>query len=485
MEPGAVMATQPEKKTIGDKLRETERSMVAYLLNNPEHRPHIAKIYPPEWMISPHLKVLYSGLTDVGGVDALRIHLDGGSLKPPSGYRSWSIYITAVESLTVGCGESGPVVSVARSAARYRRQLEARSLLAQAEEAAKNSDEWGTDPEAALATIEAKIRDRRIAEAKSASPRETLADLLTADIPDLRWVVPGILPEGLVLLVGPPKKGKSWLALSWSMSVVMGGPAMGSGHRTATAGRVLYGALEDGRRRMKHRALALIESYRLDRADPRLADLTPIYSLPKLGGELEDYLGNFIDTNPTTTLVILDTVGRLRPQRKRSDGIYQADVEDLGRLQRLATDRRICVLGLHHNNRGEPEDWLNRVSGSQGFTGTADQILYLEGSRGTANAILRSTGRDLPDLAIALRFEAGAWYEVGDAAEQALSLERQTILQTLREAARAGTPHLSTAQLARALGRKDSAVSNLLRKLEEDGHIRTAGYGKWTIPLPF
>ena len=31
------------------------------------------------------------------------------------------------------------------------------------------------------------------------------------DFPPLRWAVPGLIPEGLTLLVGPPKAGKSWL----------------------------------------------------------------------------------------------------------------------------------------------------------------------------------------------------------------------------------------------------------------------------------
>src|SRR5215217_8036733 len=36
--------------------------------------------------------------------------------------------------------------------------------------------------------------------------------------PPLAYAVPGLIPEGSVLLVGPPKIGKSWLVLTWTPS---------------------------------------------------------------------------------------------------------------------------------------------------------------------------------------------------------------------------------------------------------------------------
>jgi RecA-family ATPase len=42
-----------------------------------------------------------------------------------------------------------------------------------------------------------------------------------------RWVVPDVLPEGLSLLVGKPKKGKSWMGLGMCVAVAEGGVAFG------------------------------------------------------------------------------------------------------------------------------------------------------------------------------------------------------------------------------------------------------------------
>jgi hypothetical protein len=47
------------------------------------------------------------------------------------------------------------------------------------------------------------------------------------ELPPVRWAVPGILPEGLSLLAGKPKLGKSWLALGLAVAKASAGVALG------------------------------------------------------------------------------------------------------------------------------------------------------------------------------------------------------------------------------------------------------------------
>src|SRR5215213_2069745 len=68
-------------------------------------------------------------------------------------------------------------------------------------------------------------------------------ELMRKDIPPVRWVVPGILPEGVALLAGKPKLGKSWLALGLCVAVAAGGYALST--RPVAQGAALYLALED------------------------------------------------------------------------------------------------------------------------------------------------------------------------------------------------------------------------------------------------
>jgi RecA-family ATPase len=79
----------------------------------------------------------------------------------------------------------------------------------------------------------------------------TAADLMAAELPPVRWGVRGVLPEGVTLLAGKPKLGKSWLALGLCVAVAAGGVALGT--RQVEQGEVLYLALEDNRRRLHKR----------------------------------------------------------------------------------------------------------------------------------------------------------------------------------------------------------------------------------------
>lgn len=310
---------------------------------------------------------------------------------------------------------------------------------------------------------------------------ETLADLMDCELPPLSWTVDGILPEGLALLIGPPKKGKSLLSGSFGLSVVYSGPVLGRNERHAVKGSVLYGALEDGRRRMKTRAENLITAYRLDRSDPAFRSFYPVYMLPKIGEGLEDFLENWISEHPDTRLIVLDTLGRLRRSRRRGDSCYLADTEDMAPLQRIGLDHHVCILGLHHNNRGEAEDWMSRISGTQAIGGVADTILYLDGSRGEADAVLRVTGRDVPECQLALRREGLAWYEMGDAAECALTRERQEVLRVLREANCLGANGMASGQIAKALGKKPANVTQLLGKMADAGLVTQVAYGRYSL----
>jgi AAA domain len=72
----------------------------------------------------------------------------------------------------------------------------------------------------------------------------------------IKYVVPGYIVEGLTLLAGKPKIGKSWLLLQAAIAVARGGFTLGDVH--CVEGDVLYAALEDGPRRLQSRMRKLI-----------------------------------------------------------------------------------------------------------------------------------------------------------------------------------------------------------------------------------
>ena len=96
--------------------------------------------------------------------------------------------------------------------------------------------------------------------------------LLGMEFPPLEYVIPGYVVEGLTVLGGKPKLGKSWWAYDASIAVATGGKAMGAVE--CEQGDVLYLALEDNRRRVKDRLLTLcparkVQGVSLDRLTVR------------------------------------------------------------------------------------------------------------------------------------------------------------------------------------------------------------------------
>jgi integrase len=94
--------------------------------------------------------------------------------------------------------------------------------------------------------------------------------------------VPGLIAEGVNLLAGPSKVGKSWLSLGLALSVSAGNDALGS--IPVQAGAVLYLALEDTPRRLQSRMGKLLDG----QAGPRgLTLATTCPPLPEGGAAVK------------------------------------------------------------------------------------------------------------------------------------------------------------------------------------------------------
>ena len=79
----------------------------------------------------------------------------------------------------------------------------------------------------------------------------TAAELQHKKFPPIAYCVPDLIPEGLTIIAGKPKIGKSWMALD--ICVAIAGGRFCLGDRKPIQGDVLYAAMEDNERRMQRR----------------------------------------------------------------------------------------------------------------------------------------------------------------------------------------------------------------------------------------
>src|SRR5215472_1156755 len=83
------------------------------------------------------------------------------------------------------------------------------------------------------------------------------AELVAREFKEPKWAVPQIVAEGLTILAGKPKTGKSWAALDFAVAVAGGYPALGN--IDCQQGDVLLLALEDNHRRLQQRLRAVLQ----------------------------------------------------------------------------------------------------------------------------------------------------------------------------------------------------------------------------------
>lgn len=298
----------------------------------------------------------------------------------------------------------------------------------------------------------------------------TATELISKYFPEPRWAVPDLLPEGLTILGGKPKIGKSWAALGLAISITLGGKALG--RLDVQRGGALYLALEDTERRLKNRLLAMLQD------DPAPENLHFYTAWPKLdeGGLI--LLDEWLAGNPDTRLVIVDTLQKVRAASKFGQSLYAEDYAALEGLKSLADRHGVAILTLHHLKKAMELDPVDMLSGSTGLSGCADAIWILKRDRARADAVLFVTGRDFEDAEHAMKFDSNimSWQILGNAEEYRRSQERQEIIKYLQEAQGPAGPK----EVAEVLGKKENTVKFLLHKMSQGNEIQKIGRGKYT-----
>ena len=229
--------------------------------------------------------------------------------------------------------------------------------------------------------------------------------LISTVLPPIRFVVDKLLPQGLHILAGAPKVGKSWLALWLCLCVAKGEPVW---NFPTLRGGVLYLCLEDSYSRIQNRLL--------DITDNAPADLYFATVSEKLHSGLEEQIEGFLGAHPDTALVVIDTLQRIRAAGNEPNP-YASDYRDIGVLKALADQHRIAVLLIHHLRKMNDDDPMNMISGTTGLSGATDSNFVLRRSKRRENtATLYCTGRDISYRELSLEFdnESHVWNLLSD-----------------------------------------------------------------------
>lgn len=304
--------------------------------------------------------------------------------------------------------------------------------------------------------------------------------------PPVEYIVPMLITEGMGILVGPPKAGKSWLVAAFALAVAAGTLALG--RIRVNARPVLYLALEDGHRRLQSRFRAILGA---DAAIPRRLHVAIKATPDEALAMIEAFLQRNADAKP---LVILDTLGKVKPPKRSGEDSYQVDYAIGSRLKGLADAvPGSALLVVHHSRKAESGDFVDAVSGTHGIAGAADFIAVLARKRHSSEAALSITGRDIVEAEYALIAENRdgiVWRLDGDdlAAAAAKADERREannvasmsgLKGQILALVNAASGEVDAKTVAAELNADNKTVGQYLRRLADEGRIAKASYGKY------
>ena len=212
----------------------------------------------------------------------------------------------------------------------------------------------------------------------------------------IEYCVDGLISQGLFILAGAPKGGKSWLALDMCLSIAKGEKVLG---KATSCGHAVYLSLEDSLIRLQNRLYELTDEPS-DNLNFAIMAESISNGLPE---QIEYCRKRFDDLK----IVVIDTLQKVRNE---SESSYSSDYKELSVLKSLADKLGIAIVLVHHTRKCSDGDPFNMISGSTGLSGCVDgSMVLIESKRGSRKAKLYCVGRDIENQEINVVFESSRW----------------------------------------------------------------------------
>jgi hypothetical protein len=112
---------------------------------------------------------------------------------------------------------------------------------------------------------------------------------------------------------------------------------------------------------------------------------------------------------------VLDTLVRVRAPSGKNANTYEQDYKVGSALTRLAADHNCAIVAVHHTNCSANDNYLSRISGSNGLIGSFDNGFVFTRKHNENTAKLSVAGRDIKDdriIDLEWNPDIGIWTEI-------------------------------------------------------------------------
>ena len=240
--------------------------------------------------------------------------------------------------------------------------------------------------------LEQKLKEMQRAMDPHYFHTKTMSELYQTAYQGRPSIIEGLIYEGVYILAGAPKIGKSFLVAQLAYHIGTGAPLWGF---RCHQGTVLYLALEDDFQRLQSRMFMM---YGIEDTDKLHFDVRA----SKIGSGLEEQMQNFVRDYKDTKVIIIDTLQKIREVGGDAYS-YANDYEIIGKLKQFADNNHICILVVHHTRKQAAGDAFEMISGTTGLLGCADGAFLMRKEKQTdLSASIEVVGRDQQDQVLYL-----------------------------------------------------------------------------------
>jgi biotin operon repressor len=268
---------------------------------------------------------------------------------------------------------------------------------------------------------------------------ESAFSLVERDIPEPVKLCDPWAIEGLNILAGRPKLGKTTLERQKLAAAATAAPFLDSAF--ANAVQCAFLCLEEGEGlcRSKFKVAGF--------TDAALASIQLHFTWPR-GDDGVDLLDRYLAGRPEVRFVVVDSLTRFRAVPDARHPAFMNDYDAVNGLQELSKRHPGIVIDvIHHTRKAKSDDAIDDVSGTYGLTAACDSITVLrhQGDGAIMHVYGRLWMREANEYKIAR--SAGRWLMLGE--NLGLSDEQMETLELVKKAAEFG---LSGASLGQRLG---------------------------------
>ena len=257
---------------------------------------------------------------------------------------------------------------------------------------------------------------------------KSVKEIMDMKFANTSWYINKLFTNGVNLLCGASKSGKSWFVQQLCLAIASGDEFLDAG---STRAECWYMAMEDDEELSQVRLKKMLQGGNVPDGFYISYEIYPMDKISNDRPTLTEYLEANLRRNPKIKIIVIDTFQKIRSSALYGEGMFAHDYRDISTFKQLAEKYKVCIIIVHHLNKMRDKDAdgdpFSKINGTNGLMASADCIFLLNRKRGEDTATLTFTGRKIGEDSWSIRQNQTnmKWQKIGTAEEERVKREKE------------------------------------------------------------